>query len=46
MSNWVQGGQYIQVIQNPFSKPNKDITAEVFYIILNRLTLGDVVVGV
>ena len=31
MSNWVQGGQYIQVIQNPFSKTNKDITAEVFY---------------
>jgi hypothetical protein len=31
LSNRVQGGQYIQVIQNPFSKTNKDITAEVFY---------------
>ena len=29
-SNKVQGGQYIQVIQNPFSKTNKDITEEVF----------------
>jgi hypothetical protein len=31
LSNKVMGGQYIQVIQNPFSKSNKDITEEVFH---------------